>query len=68
MVCQVAYLHERFAKAIYIIDRARERRRSHAPLNNTIRPVFFAGVGPVGGIEILHEFSGEGLEALRKFK
>ncbi|KAM7431485.1 nucleotide-excision repair [Porites harrisoni] len=26
------------------------------------------GVGPVGAMEILHEFSGEGLEALRKFK
>ena len=28
----------------------------------------FIGVGPVGAMEILHEFSGEGLEGLKKFK
>ena len=28
----------------------------------------FVGVGPVGAMEILHEFAGEGLEALKKFK
>ena len=28
----------------------------------------FAGVGPVGAMEILQEFPGEGLEGLKKFK
>jgi len=28
----------------------------------------FAGVGTVGAMEILHEFPGEGLEGLKKFK
>ena len=28
----------------------------------------FAGVGPVGAMELLQEFPGEGLEGLKKFK
>ena len=28
----------------------------------------FPGVGAVNAMEILHEFSGEGLEGLKKFK
>lgn len=30
--------------------------------------LLFPGVGAVGAMEILHEFSGEGLEGLKKFK
>ena len=29
---------------------------------------FFSGVGPVGAMEILQEFAGEGLEGLKRFK